>query len=345
METLTIKTPADVLSFIGHTLGFWPQESLVCITLDGNHIGVTLRVDLPKHDGAERAYARTVAGYLANDTNATSALFAVYTSAAPTAGQDKPYAAVIAALTGALAERHITIRDGLLVGDQTVSPYDDDPNPNCALPLSMIDSSEINAELVYRGSSVARTGRITLPASSKETTTFYAVEDRVKLIGQSHDHGAIEKARTLWAGILEAKTYPTDDQTIALIANFQFAAIRDQLMADIPGVDGPMEKILLAQTPGKPQWDRVEWAQQVLLHAYALSSTHHSAPLLTAIGYINWWEGRGSKAHQYMQLALEADPDYRLAKLSDQLLGYGMLAGWNMDKETAYRTRGLGMSD
>ncbi|MFK4296629.1 hypothetical protein ABH924_001774 [Arthrobacter sp. GAS37] len=344
METLTIKTPADVLSFIGHTLGFWPQESLVCISLDTNNIGVTLRVDLPKHDGGELAYAQTVAGYLANDTNATSALFAVYTSTAPRAGQDKPYASVIAALTGALAERHITIRDGLLVGDETVSPYDDDPNLNCALPLSMVDSSEINAELVYRGSSVARTGRITLPPSKKEAT-FDAVEDRVKSIGQCHDHSAIEKARTLWAGILEAKTYPTDDQTIALIANFQFAAIRDQLMADIPGVDGPMEQILLAQTPGKPQWTRVEWAQQILLHAYTHSTTKHAAPLLTAIGYINWWEGRGSKAHQFLQLALEADPAYRLAKLSDQLIGYGVLAGWNMDKGTAYRTRGLGTSD
>ena len=27
METLTIKSPADLLSFIGHTLGFWPQEA------------------------------------------------------------------------------------------------------------------------------------------------------------------------------------------------------------------------------------------------------------------------------------------------------------------------------
>src|SRR5688500_8364452 len=33
MEKLTITTPSDVLSFVGHTLGFWPQESLVCITL------------------------------------------------------------------------------------------------------------------------------------------------------------------------------------------------------------------------------------------------------------------------------------------------------------------------
>ncbi len=341
METLTIKTPADVLSFIGHTLGFWPHESLVCVTIDTNRIGATLRVDLPKHDTGAPAYARTVAGYLANDPKATSALFAVYTSAAPANGQTKPYAAMIAALTGALAERNITIRDGLLVGEKTVSPFDDDPRLPDALPLSMIDSSEINAELVYRGSAVAATGRITLPAAPRETATFDDVEDQVASIGRSYGARAIEKARTLWDGILEAKTFPNDEQTATLIANFQFPPIRDQLMADIPGVDGPMERILLAQTPDKPHWSRVTWAEQVLLHAYTHASTKHSAPLLTAIAYISWWEGRGSKAHQYLELALEADPSYRLAKLSDQLIGYGMIAGWNTDNNTAYRMRGL----
>jgi len=42
----------------------------------------------------------------------------------------------------------------------------------------------------------------------------------------------------------------------------------------------------------------------------------HAAPILTTIGYINWWEGRGSKAHQYMQLALDTDPGYLFARLT-----------------------------
>ena len=78
METLTIKTPADALCFIGHTLGFWPRESLVCITLVDNHVGATLRVDLPK-PGAEISYAQTIAGYLAHDAKAASVVFALYT--------------------------------------------------------------------------------------------------------------------------------------------------------------------------------------------------------------------------------------------------------------------------
>jgi hypothetical protein len=112
-------------------------------------------------------------------------------------------------------------------------------------------------------------------------------------------------------------------------------------MADIPGINEPMDRVLLAQTHGGPQWSRVEWAQQLLLHAYTHSSTKHSAPILTAIAFVNWWEGRGSKAHQFLQLALEADPAYQLARLSDLMIGSGTVAGWNMDKDRAFRPWGL----
>lgn len=168
METLTIKTPADLLSFIGRTLGFWPRESLVCITLVDNHVGATLRVDLPK-TGAELSYAHTVAEYLADDARAANVLFAVYTSLPAESGHTRPHSATIAALTGALAERGMSIRDGLLVGDDTVSQYDGDPVRGPSLPLTSTQSSKINAEFVYRGSTIAPTNRITLPASTKES--------------------------------------------------------------------------------------------------------------------------------------------------------------------------------
>ncbi len=341
MEKLTIQTPADVLSFIGHTLGFWPRESLVCITLADNHIGATLRVDLPK-PGNEISYARTVATYLAYDTSAASVLFAVYTSQPGQGSPERPHAATIAALTGALAERGMSIRDGLLVGDATVSPYDGDPENGPSLPLAATQSSQINAEFVYRGSTIEPTNRITLPASTKETETTDAVQDRVKEIRGLNLGDALEQARTRWTEMLESAAYPDREQVISLIADLQFPTIRDRLMADIPGIDERMERVLLAQTHSKPQWSRVEWAQQLLLHAYTHSSTKHSAPILTAVAYINWWEGRGSKAHQFLQLALEADPSYRLARLSDLMIGSGTVAGWNMDKDTAYRNPGPG---
>ncbi|MDP9696719.1 UNVERIFIED_ORG: hypothetical protein J2X79_004302 [Arthrobacter globiformis] len=341
MEELTIRTPADVLSFVGHTLGFWPQESLVCITMSDNRIGATLRVDLPKR-GTEISYAQTVAGYLAHDTNASSVLFAVYTSQTGRTSEVRPHAATIAALTGALAERGMTIRDGLLVGDETVSQYDGGVN-GPSLPLAATQSSQINAEFVYRGSTIEPTNRITLPASTKETETADAVEDRVKALGNLKVGDALEQARTRWTDMLESTSYPDREEIVNFIADLQFPVIRDRLMADIPGIDERMDRILLAQTHDKPEWSRVEWAQQLLLHAYTHSSTKHSAPILTAVAFINWWEGRGSKAHQFLQLALEADPAYHLARVSDIMIGSGMVAGWNMNKGTAYRDPGLGV--
>lgn len=340
MEPLTIKTPADVLSFVGHTLGFWPHESLVCITLDANRVGATLRIDLPSREGG-LSYARTVADYLAHDVSATSVLFAVYTSQSQKPGQPKPHAATVAALTCALAERGMSIRDGLLVGDKTVSQYDGDPQDDLTLPLRAAQSSLINAEFVYRGSTISPTDRITLPVPTKEGRTADAVDNRVNTILAMSARDALKRARTLWEGMLNAVSYPNEDQTLDLIANFQAPAIRDQLMADIPGIDEPLDRVLLAQTNGGPQWSRVEWAQQLLLHAYTHSSAKHSAPILTAIAFVNWWEGRGSKAHQFLQLALGADPAYRLAKLSDLMIGSGMVAGWNMDKDRAFRPWGL----
>jgi hypothetical protein len=34
MEKLSIKTPDNFIALMGHSLGFWPRESLVCMILD-----------------------------------------------------------------------------------------------------------------------------------------------------------------------------------------------------------------------------------------------------------------------------------------------------------------------
>src|SRR6478672_223449 len=216
MEKLTITTPSDVLSFIGHTLGFWPKESLVCITLNENSIGATLRIDLPQQPGQELPYARTVAHYLTSDTTATSLLFAIYTSEPAQPGQPKPHAATIAALTGVLAEQGITIRDGLFVGDETFSPYDGEPGTSLALPVSSTQTSAINAEFIYRGSIVEPSDRITLPTTGQEAAKATAVERYMETIASQPDDAALQQGRKLWADMLDSKTFPSDDDCHAL---------------------------------------------------------------------------------------------------------------------------------
>lgn len=125
-------------------------------------------------------------------------LFAVYTSKPPEPGQEKPHAGTIAALTGALAQCGISIKDGLLVGDDSCLPYDDRHLNSPSIPLSATQSSEINAEFVYRGSQI-ETNAINLPASTKETLTADAVLDRMEDIRGLPSHKALDQARNLWA--------------------------------------------------------------------------------------------------------------------------------------------------
>ncbi|MGN7251470.1 MULTISPECIES: DUF4192 family protein [unclassified Arthrobacter] len=257
MEKLTITTPSDVLSFISHTLGFWPQESLVCITMNQNSIGATLRIDLPRQPGQELPCARTGAHYLTSDTNASSVHFAVYTSETSQHGQPRPQAGTIAALTGVLAEQGITIRDGLFVREHTFSPYDGEPGTSLALPVSSTQTSAINAEFIYRGSFIEPTDRITLPSSNQAEAKAAAVEHHVNTIASQPTDTALQQGRRLWADMLHSKTFPTDEDCHALVANLQFPAIRDRLIADIPGVDEPMQQILFAQTDQAPKWSRM----------------------------------------------------------------------------------------
>lgn len=339
MNALTIKDPADLLSFIGHTLGFWPTESLVCITLNKDKVGATLRIDLPKQPGLEIHFAQTVAAYLTSDERANGIVFALYTTDTPEPGEARPHRATIAALTGVLAHEGITIRDGIYVTNTTYSPYDTHPGENIAIPLTTTEYSQINAEFIYRGSTIEPTNHVTLPAATDQRKHATAVEHHMESILSGHPAAATKDGHKLWTTMLETKDYPSDQSVLRLIAYFQFPHIRDRLMADIPGINEPPEHILFAQTTTAPNWSRIEWAKQLLTHTYTLTAPEHAAPILTTIGYINWWEGKGSKAHQYLQLALDTDPGYRFARLTDHMLGAGIIAGWNTNKTTAYKNQ------
>src|SRR5690349_25153919 len=78
-ERLTVRGPEDILGFIPHSLGYWPGNSLVAMTLQGKRLGATLRLDLPGPAvlADPAPFAETVAGYLAADEHADGTLLAL----------------------------------------------------------------------------------------------------------------------------------------------------------------------------------------------------------------------------------------------------------------------------
>lgn len=154
-----VTTAADVLSFIPHSLGYWPSESLVFITLAGKVSGATLRVDLPEEPGPVplRSFVKQVRQYLVSDVTADGTMVAMYT------GDDwqptqPPHQPVMAALEEELADAGIPLRDAWWVGGSTWGCYD--CSGGCCPPsgrhVDEITTSMLNAELIFQGSTYGK---------------------------------------------------------------------------------------------------------------------------------------------------------------------------------------------
>jgi hypothetical protein len=181
-EHLKISGPEDILGYIPHSLGYWPENSLVAMTMQGKRLGATLRVDLPGSGGMAgvpgaitdlAGFAATVASYLEADDEADGTLLAFFTDVergpdaeggpegGPETGGTGPgaaaYADLLAVLELALAAAGMPVRDAWLIGaDFWRNAYCADPSC-CAppgRPVEEIRNSRLNAEMVLRGSSV-----------------------------------------------------------------------------------------------------------------------------------------------------------------------------------------------
>lgn len=156
-EQLRITGPEDVLGFIPHSLGYWPKASLVVITMHGKRLGATLRLDLPAGPVLANpgTYLLMVRGYLEADTEADGTLVAVFTGGAA-ASAAATYGHLLAEMDSVL---HATmpVREAWYVGtDYWREAYCVDATccPLPGRPLQEILDSPLNAEMVYRGSSV-----------------------------------------------------------------------------------------------------------------------------------------------------------------------------------------------
>ncbi|WP_426303051.1 DUF4192 domain-containing protein [Arthrobacter sp. R-11] len=160
-ERMTISRPEDILGYVPHALGLWPEESLVALTLHGKTLGATLRVDLPPDSGPPRlaAFAEKIGEYLAADPSADGALLVVYSGSGWGDGTvAERHSPLLRAVEEVLDAGGLVLRDAWLVGPgHWRSAFCEDPGccPWPGHPVELIHDSRLNAEMVFRGSNVA----------------------------------------------------------------------------------------------------------------------------------------------------------------------------------------------
>lgn len=224
-EHLTVRAPEDILGFIPHSLGYWPADSLVAMTLHGNRLGATLRLDLPGPETLSdpRDYAHTVLGYLQADGDADGALLACFTND----GWMEPpgtYRGLLDALQSVLGAAGMPVRDAWYVGDAFWrDAYCTEPSccPSPGRSVQAIRDSMLNAEMVFRGSSVGPA-----PEDGAHPPPTLSGEDRTAIL-------AYEET---WAEQLDRRRGSRD----------QFGQLMVQweaLLADVPGQVLPVNEV------------------------------------------------------------------------------------------------------
>ncbi|WP_427132478.1 DUF4192 family protein [Pseudarthrobacter sp. S9] len=232
-DHLRITGPEDILGFIPHSLGYWPQNSLVAMTLQGKRLGATLRIDLPGPGGGSgrtvggtagfAGFARTVASYLEADDAADGSLLAFFTGGDGDSdggdidgtGDGALWARLLTELELALEEAGMPLRDAWIIGaEYWRNAYCSDP-ACCAPPGRPVDeirNSRLNAEMVFRGSRVgAAPGApaAELPLRRPDPATLEAeLGWSQEFSGRRRDRAQFGQVLDVWMRVLRAASSP-----------------------------------------------------------------------------------------------------------------------------------------
>ena len=325
--------PADILAFIPHTLGETPKESFVALTMQGKQLGATLRVDAPFQQDPV-AYAQTVVSYLTADEAATGSLLVIYTDE-DTAETPRPYSEHVEALRTELETAGMPLKDAWLVTSELWRNYLCTDTSCCpAQSLDAITTSNGNAALIYRGSAV--TGFIAPAPFTGDETAREAIAAH-KPDGWPED---LEASRAAWARVLKDPKSLTTETAHQLAGALQHPTIRDYMMGDIvPHAPEQFTSVMLGVFLTRPDWARVDTAQEVAFELMKATPEGQRAPMLCLIGWLEWLKGQSSFAARYFKLALEDTAGYRLAELLGELVNRGLLADCSRDPKKAYDRR------
>ena len=223
-EHLTVKGPEDILGFIPHSLGYWPADSLVAMTLQGKRLGATLRLDLPGPEvlADPKKFAVTVREYLRADRHADASLLAFFTNEGwqdGCLGSVQTYSGMLASLQAVLGTAGMPVRDAWFVGDshwREASCTDESCCPLPGRPISDILDSRLNAEMVFRGSSVGpapeeeRTGPAAMPAETRSRLVAAEAAWMVPLDLRRRSKAQFDALLDVWEVVLRSGQCPSE---------------------------------------------------------------------------------------------------------------------------------------
>lgn len=159
IDKIKVSAGEDLLAFIPHMVGYWPERSIVCIGMSGKRLRATMRLDLPPDNSAVdlARFAAIAASQLASDHEADGCLIAIFGDEDWFSPESLPHARVYKALCMAFEDFELPVRDSWFVGLNHWRSLDCEDAQCCPWPgkdNASIKESFVNAEFIFRGSMV-----------------------------------------------------------------------------------------------------------------------------------------------------------------------------------------------
>lgn len=371
--TIRVSEPRELLAYIPYRLGFRPRQSAVVVSLRGGRrrIGLVARVDLA--DLADPMTGPQVAEGLATHLwrdGAERVVLVGYDDAARTEGGWRTELQV--ALDNALDALEATIPETQVwvVDDARYYAFDCQDEACCPAagrPLGDLEATQVSAQMVFSGASVAAHRGATTEVSPAPKGARYNVrrvarrwqDRRNELAGgaegpgggwceelrgwclESLDawHAALAAAASdadlaaRWLGRIDAGLHDTYVRdlivTSAVLGPGQVPGLHDEPETLVRQRVGDAFDALFDPQDGlEPDAGRLGAAGRTLRSVMAHTSPDRHAPAATVLAVLAWWSGDGAAANDWLRRAFAVDPGYSFARLLASALEAGLPPGW-----------------
>jgi len=244
-EKIRVSSGEDLLAFIPQIVGYWPENSLVCIGMAGKALRATMRLDLPPAGAGDlEQFTALAAGQLGSDEEADGCLIAIFGDDDWAGPARFPHEGLYNCLREAFAAEGMPVRDSWYVGGEHWRSIEC-TNPSCCpwpgQSNEEITGSFVNAEFVYRGRRVEGNPRERIPAMTavqdpgfahKVTEALGPYLDRLATCGLAENQlsvtlGAWERSMAHWP------ERPDPAMGAYLVASLGHTSVRDAVMVSL----------------------------------------------------------------------------------------------------------------
>lgn len=362
-QVLKAATAADFLAMLPHLLGFTPRNSLVVVIFDGKRNSAMMRYDLPANPVPEltRSLGSLIVGTLSNFNRGQDVVLAVVTDKGFEHRSVAPYSPLVRALMKQVDNAGFGIRDALCSASDGYASYLDPHVPTGGRPLVDIELSTVAADVPEEHRAEDGDGR-DAPiwwasdkmkwATSRDLQELSDVQDdaeeRGVPISDLLDDDDLSDVPVFIEQALAWDDNETLIHSVPLLWIIQDPRIRDYAMLQWAsslemgdriydqvvdsdegpaGIDADVGGMILGEGPS-PDFARMRAAIDLLVKIVGLAEDRYRPAPLVMLAWLNWAIGRGSRAGAYLDLALNIDPGYGMARLLNTIVSNGMPPEW-----------------